>query len=132
MINKSGQKSIKKKINHVPQKICIIHINATQNNTIITATDLKHTVLTTQSQGFFQKKRGKRSVPQGSLLCGENMGNLLKKKGFFFGQIRLKGFGSGRENAIQGLVQSNLNIGEIIDVTPIPHNGCRPRKTRRI
>ena len=113
-------------------KICIIHINATQNNTIITGTNIDNVVLTTVSQGFFQTKRGKRSVPQGSLMTGNHIGSVLLKKGFKIAQILIKGFGSGRESAVQGILQSNLKIGEIIDVTPTPHNGCRPRKSRRI
>ena len=113
-------------------KICIIYINATQNNTIITVTNIDNVVLTTVSQGIFQTKRGKRSVPQGSLMAGNHIGSFSTKKGFKIAQILIKGFGSGRESAVQGILQSNLKIGEIIDVTPIPHNGCRPRKSRRI
>jgi len=65
-------------------------------------------------------------------MTGNHIGSVLLKKGFKIAQILIKGFGSGRESAVQGILQSNLKIGEIIDVTPTPHNGCRPRKSRRI
>ena len=115
------------------QDICIIRINATQNNTILTATNLSKSVISTMSMGLFMKsKRGKKSVPHGALLTGEFMGSLLLDKGFKTAQIHIKGFGNGRENAIQGLLSSGLNIMEILDITQVPHNGCRPPKRRRI
>jgi len=112
---------------------CIIHINSTQNNTILTATDLKGQLLKTSSVGSVLKsKRGKRSVPQGALLSGEFLGSFLIDNGFSTGQIRIKGFGVGREKAVQGLLGSGLQIIDILDITRVPHNGCRPRKIRRI
>ena len=114
------------------KNFCIIHVNSTQNNTILTANDLNDTVITTKSLGLVTKKRGKRSVPNGALLTGESLGSFLMDKGFSNAQIRIKGFGSGRENAIQGLVSSGLKVVEILDMTQIPHNGCRPKKRRRI
>ena len=121
-----------KKVSIDISKVCIININSTQNNTILTATNLSGIVITTISQGFFIKKRGKRSVPQGALLSGENIASFLLNKGFLISQIRIKGFGSGRENAIQGILQTGLKVAEIIDITSVPHNGCRPRKSRRL
>ena len=114
------------------QDICIIRINATQNNTILTATDLNKGVISTMSMGLQKSKRGKKSVPHGALLTGESLGSLLLEKGFKTAQIHIKGFGNGRENAIQGLLSSGLNIMEILDITQVPHNGCRPPKRRRI
>lgn len=119
---------MKNKINDM----CIIHINSTQNNTILTASNLDKQVISSKSMGLVAKKRGKRSVPNGALLTGESLGNLLIEKGFVSSQIRIKGFGSGRESAIQGLLSSGLQVNEIIDVTQMPHNGCRPPKRRRI
>jgi small subunit ribosomal protein S11 len=112
---------------------CLIHINSTQNNTILTATDLKGNLIDYKTLGTTLKsKRGKRSVPQGALLSGEGLGTTLVNKGYSSGQLRVKGFGNGRENAIQGLSASGFQILEILDITKIPHNGCRPRKARRL
>ena len=111
---------------------CIVHINSTQNNTILTASGLDNQVISTKSMGLFTKKRGKRSVPNGALLTGEALGTFLLDKGIYSIQIRIKGFGSGRENAIQGLVSSGLKVVSILDITQVPHNGCRSRKRRRI
>lgn len=113
--------------------LCIVHINSTQNNTILTASDLNKNVLTSLSMGCVMKsKRGKRSVPHGALLTGEVLGEKLLDKGFKYIQIRIKGFGSGRESAIQGLLSSGLQAAEVLDITYAPHNGCRPPKRRRI
>lgn len=111
---------------------CIIHINSTQNNTILTASNLNNEVISTKTMGLLTKKRGKRSVPSGALLTGESLGNFLIDKNYSLAQIRIKGFGSGRENAIQGLISTGLKVVEILDITQIPHNGCRPQKRRRI
>lgn len=113
--------------------LCIVHINSTVNNTIVTATDISGKVIGSRSVGSSLKsKRGKRSVPQGSLLSGELIGSFLKEKGFYTTQVRIKGFGGGRESAVQGLISSGINIIEILDITRAPHNGCRPKKIRRI
>jgi len=79
-----------------------------------------------------KSKRGKRSVPQGALLSGEFLGKRLLENGFKYAQIRLKGFGSGRENAIHGLISTGFQVLEIVDLTSLPHNGCRASKARRI
>ena len=129
-IQKGVDKRIKGKLGS--NKICIVHINSTQNNTILTGTDRNGVVISTKSQGCVAKKRGKRSVAFGANMTGELMGSLLLEKGFIISQVRLKGFGSGREQALSGLHSSGLRVGEIVDITKIPHNGCRPRKARRI
>lgn len=113
--------------------VCIIRVNSTQNNTILTATNLNKEVVSTMSMGLVTKsKRGKKSVPHGAMLTGESLGSLLLDKGFKTAQVHIKGFGNGRENAIQGLLSSGLSIMEILDITQVPHNGCRPPKRRRI
>jgi small subunit ribosomal protein S11 len=111
---------------------CIIHIRSTLNNTILTATNLEKQTLAVKSLGNVAKKRGKRSVSNGALLTGEALSKFLVDKNFTKGQVLIKGFGSGRESAIQGLVSGGLQISEIIDLTRVPHNGCRPPKRRRI
>jgi small subunit ribosomal protein S11 len=121
-IQKGVDKKVRRKLGFA--KICIVHINSTQNNTILTGTDKNGSVIVTKSQGCVAKKRGKRSVGFGANMTGELIGSLLL--------VRLKGFGSGREQALSGLHSSGLRIVEILDITKIPHNGCRPRKARRI
>lgn len=112
---------------------CCIHINSTRNNTILTATNHLGAVVATKTAGLVLKsKRGKRSVPQAALLSGELLGSLLLERGFLKSHIRIKGFGGGRENAIQGIISSGLEVVQIADITAYPHNGCRPRKVRRI
>jgi small subunit ribosomal protein S11 len=113
--------------------LCSIHINTTRNNTILTATNSEGKVLATKTAGLVLKsKRGKRSVPQGALLSGESLGSFLLERGFLTSIVKVKGFGGGRENALQGLITSGLDIIQIVDITAHPHNGCRPRKARRI
>jgi small subunit ribosomal protein S11 len=129
-IQKGVDKKVRRKLGFA--KICIVHINSTQNNTILTGTDKNGSVIVTKSQGCVAKKRGKRSVGFGANMTGELIGSLLLEKGFAISQVRLKGFGSGREQALSGLHSSGLRIVEILDITKIPHNGCRPRKARRI
>jgi small subunit ribosomal protein S11 len=111
---------------------CIIHINSTLNNTILVAMDGKKKTITVRSLGNVVKKRGKRSVSNGALLVGESIAKTLLEKGYTECQLLVKGFGSGRESAIQGISSSNLGVSEIIDITRVPHNGCRPPKRRRI
>lgn len=90
-------------------------------------------VIATKTAGLVLKsKRGKRSVPQAALLSGELLGSLLLEQGFLKSHIRIKGFGGGRENAIQGIIGSGLEVVQIADITAYPHNGCRARKARRI
>tara|TARA_B100000787_G_C16180103_1_gene291303 strand:+ start:745 stop:1116 length:372 start_codon:yes stop_codon:yes gene_type:complete len=116
-----------------PSNFCIININSTQNNTILTATNFLGKVISSRTKGILLKsKKGKKAVPQGALLAGESLGSFLREKGYTFSQVRIKGFGSGRENAVQGILSAGLQIREILDITKIPHNGCRPKKSRRI
>jgi len=116
-----------------PSNFCVININSTQNNTILTATNFLGNLISTRTKGFVLKsKKGKKAVPQGALLAGESLGNFLVENGYTFSQVRIKGFGSGRENAVQGILSSGLQIREILDITKMPHNGCRPKKSRRI
>jgi small subunit ribosomal protein S11 len=112
---------------------CIIHINSTLNNTILTATNLNKNFLGVKSLGnVLKSNRGKRSVSYGALLAAEALAEELIGKKYTDCQILVKGFGGGRESAIQGLAIKGLQISDIIDITRVPHNGCRPPKRRRI
>jgi small subunit ribosomal protein S11 len=124
---------IEKTKEKIKEKIAIITINSTQNNTILLAknTDGKHLALT--SLGLtLKKKRGKRSVASGAQLSSESIVNKLLELKYSKLYIKLKGFGRGRESALFAFVSSKLIIEQVLDITPIPHNGCRLKKARRI
>ena len=111
----------------------IISINSTANNTIILAKDTKNNILAMSSLGLaLKKKRGKKSVASGAQLSSENIVSKLIELGYSKISLRIKGFGRGRESALFGFSSSGLIIEDILDVTPIPHNGCRLKKSRRI
>ena len=113
--------------------IAIITINSTQNNTFLLAEDLQGKHLGITSLGLvLKKKRGKRSIATGALLASQEIASKLIDLGYYKLYVKVKGCGRGRESAIFGLVSSGLIIEEIMDITPIPHNGCRQKKARRI
>jgi small subunit ribosomal protein S11 len=113
--------------------LAIITINSTQNNTILLAKDIMGTFIAKSSLGLaLKKKRGKRSVASGAQISSEIITNKLIELGYSKICIKVKGFGRGRESALFGFSSSDLIIEQIMDVTPIPHNGCRPKKARRI
>ena len=108
------------------------YIQATFNNTIITLTDPQGNVVASASAGMAGFKGSRKSTPYAAQLAGSN----AAKKGIEHGlkeiHVYVKGPGSGREAAIRSLQSSGLNVASIRDVTPIPHNGCRARKRRRV
>lgn len=120
----------KKKAKHVPRGIA--HIRATFNNTIITMTDLEGNVICWHSSGSAGFKGSKKSTPFAAQVAAE----VAAKKAMDFGmkevEVLVKGPGSGRESAIRAIQAAGLNITIIRDITPIPHNGCRPKKKRRV
>ena len=109
-----------------------VHIQATYNNTIITLTDLNGGVLSWASGGLLGFKGAKKSTPYAASLIVKTAIEKTKKMGLKDVDVFVKGIGSGRESAIRAIVSNGLNVGSIADVTPIPHNGCRPRKRRRV
>jgi small subunit ribosomal protein S11 len=115
------------------KNLAIITINSTQTNTILLAKDIMGTFIAKSSLGLaLKKKRGKRSVASGAQISSEIITNKLIELGYSKICIKVKGFGRGRESALFGFSSSELIIEQIMDVTPIPHNGCRPKKARRI
>jgi small subunit ribosomal protein S11 len=113
--------------------VAIITINSTQNNTLLLAKDLVGNRIGASSLGLvLKKKRGKRSVASAAQLSSETLANYLIELGYTNLLIKVKGFGRGRESALFGFSNSELIIDEILDVTPIPHNGCRPKRIRRV
>ena len=111
----------------------IAHIRATFNNTLITITDMNGDVLCSSSAGSVGGFKGSRkSTPFAAGVAAEAAAGKAKKMGLVEVEVRVKGPGSGRENAVSSLQRAGLKILSIEDVTPIPHNGCRPRKKRRV
>jgi small subunit ribosomal protein S11 len=110
----------------------IAHVRATYNNTQITITDVHGDVVCTASAGTIGFKGSRKSTPFAAQRAAETCAQSAKKMGMIEVEVRVNGPGSGRESAIRALEASGIKIASIEDVTPIPHNGCRPRKKRRV
>jgi len=109
-----------------------IYISSSYNNTIITLTDNQGNVLTWASAGSIGFKGTKKATPFAASKVAEILAQSVKKIGIEKVQVFIKGVGSGRESAIRSLAVRGLDIILIKDITPIPHNGCRPPKVRRV
>jgi len=110
----------------------IAHIKATFNNTLVTITDMGGNVVTWGSSGKAGFKGSKKSTPFAATVAAEQCGREAFQLGVRRVHVRVQGPGSGRESAIQALAAAGLQGRSIRDVTPIPHNGCRPPKKRRV
>ena len=110
----------------------IAHIKATFNNTIITITTPGGETLCWDSAGTIGFKGSRKSTPFAAQRAAENVADKAKKLGIREVEVRVKGPGSGRESAITALQAAGITIKSIEDVTPLPHNGCRPPKRRRV
>jgi len=110
----------------------IAHIKATFNNTTVTVTDVNGDVLCWATAGTSGFKGSRKSTPFAAQRAAETCAERAAKFGVKEIEVRVKGPGSGRESAITGLQSSGLTIKAIEDVTPLPHNGCRPPKRRRV
>ncbi len=110
----------------------VAHIKATFNNTLITIADQAGNVLVWSSAGTAGFKGSKKSTPFAATMAAEQAGREAFAMGVRNLVVRVQGPGSGRESAIQALASAGLNIQSIHDVTPLPHNGCRPPKKRRV
>ncbi len=108
------------------------YVEATYNNTRITISDEKGNVLAWSSAGSLGFKGAKKSTPYAAAKVAETVVEKIKKTGLQDIAVYVKGVGSGRESAARGLANFGLNITSIADITPIPHNGCRPKKPRRV
>jgi small subunit ribosomal protein S11 len=109
-----------------------IYISSSYNNTILTLTDSQGRVLTWRSAGAIGFKGTKKATPFAASKVAESMALVAEKFGIKKVAILVKGVGSGRESAIRSLAARGLDIVSIKDITPIPHNGCRPPKARRV
>ena len=124
-----GKKSKKEKKNVVHG---IAHVRATFNNTLVTITDLEGNVVTWASSGSLGFKGSRKGTPFAAQQAASSAAGVARDHGLRSLDIRVKGPGSGRESAIRALQAAGVEIKSIKDVTPIPHNGCRPPKRRRV
>lgn len=126
-------KSKKKIKRNVPKAVA--HIKATFNNTIITLTDMNGETIAWESAGSVESGRYKgsrKSTPFAAQRAAEAVASKASKLGVREIEVRVKGPGAGRESAIRSLAAAGLKVRAIEDVTPLPHNGCRPKKRRRV
>ena len=110
----------------------IAHIHASFNNTIVTITDRQGNALSWATSGGAGFKGSRKSTPFAAQIAAENAGKLAQESGVKNLEVRIKGPGPGRESAVRALNNVGFRITSISDVTPVPHNGCRPPKKRRI
>lgn len=110
----------------------IAHISASFNNTIITITDRKGNALSWASAGASGFRGSRKSTPFAAQVAAERAGNIAKEYGMRNLDVRITGPGPGRESAVRSLNALGFKITNIVDTTPIPHNGCRPPKKRRV
>lgn len=126
-VKKVKKKKVKK---NVP--VGVAHIHATFNNTIVTITDLNGDVVSWSSSGCGGFKGSRKSTPFAAQVAGETAARKAKELGMRTVSVLVKGPGSGRESALRAVASSGLHVSLIKDITPVPHNGCRPRKNRRV
>jgi len=110
----------------------VAHVNSTFNNTMITITDAQGNTISWSSAGAQGFKGSRKSTPYAAQMAAEDAGKKAMDHGMQSLEVEVKGPGSGRESALRALQTSGFTITSIRDVTPIPHNGCRPRKRRRV
>ena len=110
----------------------VAHVNASFNNTMITITDAQGNTLAWSSSGTMGFKGSRKSTPFAAQMAAEDAGKKAMEHGMKVLEVEVSGPGSGRESALRALQSVGFQITSIRDVTPIPHNGCRPRKRRRV
>lgn len=124
---KSGKRKVRKNVVRA-----IVHVKATFNNTLITVTDMDGDTICSGSAGCVGFKGSRKSTPFAAQQAAQRCASTAMRNGVREVEIRVKGPGSGRESAISALQGAGLRIASIEDVTPLPHNGCRPPKRRRV
>jgi small subunit ribosomal protein S11 len=125
-------KKIKKKKGGKNIAVGNAFVSATFNNTIITITDLQGNVIASASAGFMGYSGSKKSTPYVAGLIANSVATKAKGHGLQEVSVYVKGIGSGRESAVRGLQAAGINIVAIKDITPLPHNGCKRPRTRRV
>jgi small subunit ribosomal protein S11 len=126
----SKKKGKKRTYRHVP--VGHVHIHATYNNTIVSFTDPQGGVLAASSAGVVGFKGPKKSTPYAASIIVKDAAEKVKPYGLTDIAVFVKGVASGREGALRALNTQGFNVSSIKDITPIPHNGCRPKKPRRV
>jgi small subunit ribosomal protein S11 len=110
----------------------VVHVNSSFNNTMITVTDVQGNTIVWASAGKLGFKGNRKSTPYAAQVAGEQVGRAAMEHGMRTVEVEVTGPGSGRESALRALQACGLQVTSIRDVTPIPHNGCRPPKRRRV
>ena len=110
----------------------VVHVNSSFNNTMVTITDVQGNTISWSSSGLMGFKGSRKSTPYAAQLAAEDAGKKASGHGLKNVDVEVSGPGSGRESALRALQSIGFNITSIRDVTPIPHNGCRPPKRRRV
>ncbi len=130
--DKKGKKKTfkKKERKHVP--FGVVHIQASFNNTIVTICDPNGNVLSWKSSGSLGFRGSRKGTPFAAQQAAMNAANMARDHGVRAVEVRVSGPGSGRESAIRALSAAGIEVRNIKDATPIPHNGCRPPKRRRV
>lgn len=129
---KAAKKKVQKKKEKKNIPHGIVHIGATFNNTIVSVSDLEGRVIAWSSTGVHGFKGSRKSTPYAAKLVGQDAMEKAMAHGVSTVDIRVKGPGSGRESALRAVASSGVKVTQIVDTTPVPHNGCRPPKKRRI
>lgn len=125
--NKARKRKVKKNIS-----VGVAHVNATFNNTIITIADMQGNVISWSSAGALGFKGSRKSTPYAAQMAADEAGRKAQEHGLKTLSVEVKGPGSGRESALRALQSVGFNVTVIRDRTPVPHNGCRPPKRRRV
>ncbi len=120
----------KKEKKNVPQGI--VHIQASFNNTLISITDLQGNLVAQSSSGAMGFRGSRKGTPFAAQQAASKAAGIARDSGMRVAEVRIKGPGSGRESAVRAIQASGIDVRLIRDVTPIPHNGCRPPKRRRV
>lgn len=125
------RKERKKKI-HLTSSKGVVHIKSTFNNTIVTITDMAGNALAWSSGGTSGFKGAKKSTPYAAQMASFAVARKVREMGLSDVEVLVKGPGAGRESAIRSLQSAGLSVKRVKDITPVPHNGCRPKKKRRV
>ena len=137
-MNTSKQSAMPKKANKVRKKVArtvpvgIAHVTASFNNTIVTITDPMGRAIAWSSAGKTGYSGSRKSSAFAATVAAQDAGKIASAQGMKEVEVNLKGPGAGREPAVRGLMSAGLIVSAIRDTTPVPHNGCRPRKRRRV
>jgi small subunit ribosomal protein S11 len=129
---KTGKKKTGKKREKVNIPAGIVHVLASFNNTVISITDTEGNLLAASSAGAVGFKGSRKGTPFAAQQAAPTAANAAKEYGLRSVQVQLKGPGAGRESAVRALQAAGIEVKSIRDITPIPHNGCRPPKRRRV